>query len=207
MNFSGLSNQSFTGKFLRYPLRLIPPTMRFPILQGTLKGKQWIVGSGQHGCWLGSYEYDKQQLLTRNIAAGRVVFDLGSHAGFYTLLASSLVGPKGKVVAFEPMPQNLAYLKEGKLQVKTVSLDELIARGELPVPDYLKIDVEGAEMNVFTGAKSLLSTAHPTIFLATHGDDIHKQCCQFLTSLGYEIQPIGAKNVEQTDELFAFYNR
>ncbi len=112
MNFSGLSDQSFAGKFFRYPLRLIPSTMRLPILQGTLKGKQWIVGSGQHGCWLGSYEHDKQQLLAKSIAAGSVVFDLGSHAGFYTLLASSLVGPKGKVVAFEPMPQNLSYLKE-----------------------------------------------------------------------------------------------
>lgn len=35
---------------------------------------------------------------------GMVVFDLGAHHGFYTLLAANLVGPTGKVIAFEPSP-------------------------------------------------------------------------------------------------------
>lgn len=63
MDFSGISNQTLIGKALRYPLKLIPQQMRIPILQGQLKGKKWIVGSSQHGCWLGSYEYDKQLLF------------------------------------------------------------------------------------------------------------------------------------------------
>lgn len=230
---------------MRFPLRLIPTEMKMPILQGRLKGKQWIVGSSQHGCWLGSYESDKQQLFEKTIPEGSIVFDLGAHVGFYTLLASTLVGSKGKVFTFEPMPANLFYLKEhlrinritnvtvieaavsncsgvtyfeegsssfegrissqGTLQVKTVSLDELIDRGEIPTPDYIKIDVEGAEMQVFSGAKSLLMNARPTIFLATHGNDVHQQCCEFLTSLGYQLQPIGGKSLEQSDEILAYY--
>lgn len=245
MNFSGISNRTPLGKFLRFPLRLIPTEMRMPILQGRLTGKQWIVGSSQHGCWLGSYESDKQLLFEKTITEGSVVFDLGAHVGFYTLLASTLVGSKGRVFTFEPMPKNLFYLKEhlrlnrmtnvtvieaavsdcsgvtyfeegsstfeghissqGTLQVKTVSLDELIARGEISTPDYIKMDVEGAEMQVFSGAKSLLANARPTIFLATHGDDVHQQCCQFLTSLGYQLQPIGGKSLEQSDEILAYY--
>ncbi|MFP4120923.1 FkbM family methyltransferase [Coleofasciculus sp.] len=218
-----------------------------PIWQGRLRGKQWIVDSSQHGCWLGSYEYDKQLIFEKIITPGSVVFDLGAHVGFYTLLASVLVGSNGKVFAFEPIPKNLFYLKQhlslngitnvtaieaavsdcsgvvsfeessssfqghissqGNLQVKTVSLDDLISKGEIPTPDYLKIDVEGAEMQVFSGAKSLLKNAHPTILLAIHGRDVHHQCCQFLTSLGYQLQPIGGKSLKETDELIAYWNR
>ena len=32
--------------------------------------------------------------------------------GFYTLLAAKLVGPQGKVIAFEPVPSNLDHLRK-----------------------------------------------------------------------------------------------
>ncbi|MBD2493040.1 FkbM family methyltransferase [Nostoc sp. FACHB-280] len=245
MNVSGISNQSLLGKVLRLPLKLIPPTTILPILQGRLKGKRWITGSSQHGCWLGSYEYDKQILFEQTITDGSIVFDLGAHTGFYTLLASTLVGAKGKVFAFEPMPINVKYLKQhlqlnrianvtvmeaavsdttgiayfelnsssfqgqlsskGTLEVATVSLDNLIATGEIPTPNYMKIDVEGAEMKVLTGAKTMLINAHPTIFLATHSVELHQQCINFLTLLGYKIKPVGNKNLEECEEIIAVY--
>ncbi len=245
MNLSGISNQFFLGKLLRLPLKLIPSTTILPILQGKLKGKRWITGSSQHGCWLGSYEYDKQILFEKTIKEGSFVFDLGAHTGFYTLLSSTLVGSQGKVFAFEPMPNNIKYLKQhlqlnhiynvniieaavsdtnglayfelnsssfqgklslqGALEVKTVSLDDLIAKGDIPTPDYIKMDVEGAEFKVLLGAKSMLKNAHPTIFLATHGDEFHKQCIDFLTSLGYKFKPIGNKILSESDEFIAYY--
>jgi len=39
------------------------------------------------------------------------VYDIGANVGFYTLLASGLVGSKGLVVAFEPAPKNIDFLK------------------------------------------------------------------------------------------------
>jgi FkbM family methyltransferase len=42
---------------------------------------------------------------------GMVAFDVGAHAGYFTLLLSSAVGPTGKVFAFEPDPSNLAVLE------------------------------------------------------------------------------------------------
>jgi hypothetical protein len=62
INLSGISNNSVVEKLLRFPLRLIPSNMVLPILQGRLKGKKWIVGLSNHGCWLGSYKYEKQTL-------------------------------------------------------------------------------------------------------------------------------------------------
>jgi FkbM family methyltransferase len=111
INFSAVSSNTWAGKFLRWPLHWIPREVSVPILQGALRGKKWIVGSSNHGCWLGSYEYRTRQLFERTVGSEDVVYDVGAHAGFYTLLASVLVGPAGRVVAFEPFPRNLNYLR------------------------------------------------------------------------------------------------
>lgn len=243
LNFSGIPSQSIIGRFLRFPLRLLPRGMKLPILQGKLRGKRWIVGSSNQGCWLGSYECEKQNLFAKKIRASSVVYDIGAHVGFYTLLASEIVGEKGKVIAFEPLLRNLRYLKEhirlnrcsnvtvveaavseqncitffeegsnshtgrlsqrGCLEIKAVSLDDLVSKGEIPPPDYMKIDVEGAELLVLSGAKSLLTNYYPTIFLATHGTEVHRQCCKLLKSNGYKLQSINNNNIDETDEILA----
>jgi FkbM family methyltransferase len=63
-----------------------------------------------HRCWLGYFEYDKQRLISSMVRPGGVFYDIGANVGFYTLLASKLIG-SGQVVAFEPAPRNLFYLK------------------------------------------------------------------------------------------------
>jgi FkbM family methyltransferase len=59
---------------------------------------------------LGSYEADKQELLTTLPLAGKTVLDIGANVGFFSLLFSRLVGPSGRVVAFEPFPRNLEFI-------------------------------------------------------------------------------------------------
>lgn len=243
MNFSGVSDRELVGRLLRLPLALIPARTTLPVLQGKLRGMKWIVGSSSHGCWLGSYEYAKRCAFERLVREGSVVFDIGANVGFYTLLASVLVGARGRVFAFEPLPRNLRYLKEhleingirnvsviegavsdcdgvvqfdegpsnsmgrlasgGRLAVRSVSLDQMMRRGELPPPDCIKIDVEGGEMFVLTGARVLLRNRRPTVFLATHGRSLHQQCCELLASFGYHLRPIGTNNLEQSDEVLA----
>ena len=83
-----------------------------PILQGPLRGKRWIVGSGISRLWLGSYERGKMDLAESLLNPGDVVFDIGANVGIYTLLFSKAVGPAGRVVAFEPWPRNVQYLRE-----------------------------------------------------------------------------------------------
>jgi FkbM family methyltransferase len=41
-----------------------------------------------------------------------VVFDIGAHVGFYSLLAAVLVSPGGKVYAFEPFGPNVEKLRQ-----------------------------------------------------------------------------------------------
>jgi len=112
LNFSAIPNHTLLGKLLRFPLRLIPDSTVLPILQGSLRGKKWIVGSGLHGHWLGSYEHEKQGAFREAVSPGTVVYDLGANAGYYSLLASVCVGQKGHVYSFEPLPRNVAYLRK-----------------------------------------------------------------------------------------------
>lgn len=246
VNLSGISNQNALGRLLRLPLKLIPPGMVVPILQGELRGRKWVCGSSDHGCWLGSYEYYKQKLFARRVSPGDVVLDVGAHVGFYTLLASTLVGKDGKVIAFEPMPGNLIYLRRhlklnridnvrvidaavsdaegsawfekgasssmggisqtGDFEVRAVSIDALISRGEIPIASLIKMDIEGGEYRALLGARTLLTEHHPTIFLATHGRDVHKSCCDYLSSLGYTLSPVVGESVAETDEIIACFD-
>lgn len=70
-----------------------------------------MVGAGIHGCWLGTYEREKLRHLAHFVRPGATIFDVGAHAGYYTLTFARLVGPEGKVFAFEPNPVNLANLR------------------------------------------------------------------------------------------------
>jgi len=55
----------------------------------------------------GCFERETTKLFKRVVKRGMTVFDIGAGIGYYTLLASSLVGPQGKVFAFEPQhPEN-----------------------------------------------------------------------------------------------------
>ncbi len=42
--------------------------------------------------------------ITETLHAGDTFFDVGAHAGWISLVASRIVGPRGRVVAFEPSP-------------------------------------------------------------------------------------------------------
>jgi FkbM family methyltransferase len=103
---------TIVGKAVRWPLRLIPPTAQLRVLRGPLRGKKWIAGAGQHGCWLGNYEYEMQSLFTQTINHGDVVYDLGANIGYYSLLAGVLVGTAGQVYSFEPVPRNIKFLRQ-----------------------------------------------------------------------------------------------
>jgi FkbM family methyltransferase len=112
------------GKILRLPLFLIPQDAEVRILQGPLRGKKWIKGSGPNSYWLGTFEVERVRALANAMSPGATVYDIGANVGIYTLLSSSRVGGSGAVYAFEPLERNLAYLRKhvvlNKLQNCTI---------------------------------------------------------------------------------------
>jgi FkbM family methyltransferase len=62
--------------------------------------------------WAGAYERELVQLMKRTLKPGMTVVDVGANIGYFSALASGLVGSSGQVHAFEPMPQNLSRLRQ-----------------------------------------------------------------------------------------------
>ncbi|MFF6786838.1 FkbM family methyltransferase [Streptomyces sp. NPDC012510] len=59
----------------------------------------------QRYLWLfGVWEPHLTAWMRSRLAPGDLVIDAGAHTGYFTLLASRLVGPAGRVVAIEPSP-------------------------------------------------------------------------------------------------------
>lgn len=58
----------------------------------------------------GLYEPSVARLFENILGEGMTMVDLGANIGYYTLLASRLVGRSGRVYAFEPDPENHQYL-------------------------------------------------------------------------------------------------
>lgn len=111
VNWSSIAQGSALGHLLRAPLAAIPKGAIVPILAGPNRGLLWRVGAADHGCWLGSYEQEKQQALWRARQTGATVLDLGANVGFYSLLLSRAVGITGQVIAIEPDRRNAAWLR------------------------------------------------------------------------------------------------
>jgi FkbM family methyltransferase len=81
-----------------------------PILRGSLRGNRWLLAT-RSNFLLGTYEPEQTREFERLVRFGSVVYDIGAHFGYYTLLASRLVGSAGRVFAFEPSPGNLGFLR------------------------------------------------------------------------------------------------
>lgn len=84
--------------------------IRVPIRGGPLKGLKWSVVAGKRFID-GRYEPMKTEALLAQLREGDVVVDVGAHTGYYTVIASKLVGTTGKVFAFEPRPVNASLLR------------------------------------------------------------------------------------------------
>ena len=84
----------------------------------------------------------------------------------------------------------MGHLTDGSqnaFSVRTVRVDDLVASGEIAPPNVIKCDIEGAEYDALIGALATLSKYRPTIFLATHGPEIHECCCRLLLGLHYQL--------------------
>jgi FkbM family methyltransferase len=222
----------------RRTIRLLVGRFYFTVLSGINRGRHWRVEAGTLKCWFGTYEPDEAALIAALVKPGATVFDVGAHAGYYTLAASRLVGEKGRVVAFEPDPVNVEYLRDhavrnrvrnvtiiprpvgnkhglaarfvpnpdhryesglsedppagdgdGGERMRLVSLDRLIADG-LPVPDLVKMDIEGGESAAVEGASALVAGLRTAWLISTHGAENVIRLVPLFQKAGYAVHDV-----------------
>lgn len=82
------------------------------VAAGPLRGATFLLDlRTEKDLWLGNYEPELMTTLSRCLAAGDVVYDVGANLGYLTVAIARLVGDRGSVHAFEPLPQNLDRLR------------------------------------------------------------------------------------------------
>jgi FkbM family methyltransferase len=111
------------------------------------------------------YEHETTLLLMENLQGGNFFVDVGANNGYYSLLASSLVGREGRVFSFEPNPSsfrrllnNLSYNKVTNVTPFNLALSD----AQEVVPLYLN-RFEDGQSSMVRSAKT--SVPVPTIRL------------------------------------------
>jgi FkbM family methyltransferase len=65
----------------------------------------------RHSFFWGVWEPDETRVVMQLLRSGDTFVDIGANAGYFSLLASRLVGPSGRVYAFEPVPPTVDKLR------------------------------------------------------------------------------------------------
>lgn len=185
-----------------------------------------------------------EAVLRRRLTPGAVCIDVGANIGYFTTLASRLVGPTGRVIAFEPLPssfrrclvhvqlnhcsnvevhqlalsdrEGVTTLYEPQLgrgrdlctvrpvatqgtasgtiehQVRTVRLDEFLDSVTASRVNFIKLDVEGAELLALHGMERLLGSCPDLEVLCEVTDSFLKELggserelLRYLSEVGY----------------------
>lgn len=90
--------------------------------------------------------------LAKENLTGKVIFDIGAHIGFHSFYFARLVGPKGKVYAFEPNPKNVQRLN--LIREKNLDIKNIISVFDIAVSDVLGTEEFSMSEDIESGRSS-----------------------------------------------------
>lgn len=195
----------------------------------------------------GEYDSVMSNMLKSHIREGGTCWDVGTERGWFSLLMAQLVGPNGRVDAFEAYAPNfkklsanialnnfhwihpynvgvsrqsglmwfmppsdsithhvgyladcggVGYLtdhaQQGTLEVKTITLDDHAELTGISGLDFIKIDVEGAELDALQGGRLTIERFRPKMAIeynratALRSGTSIKEVDDLLDDLGYD---------------------
>jgi len=120
-----------------------------------------------------------------------------------TLVEAAVTDHTGHVEFAEGRDTSTAHIRGATTQesrgaatsVSAVSLDDFVR--EAPEPDFIKMDIEGAELMALKGACELLgSEKPPKMMIEFHGEHLIEQGCAMLKEFGYTFWSLTGKAFE-----------
>lgn len=237
--------RSMTGMILGTQFRV----HRIPF--GPIKGKKLFMSPQiSPRMWFGIDEPWMAQLCATYVKPSTVIYDIGAHIGYTTVLFAHYLKGTGVIHAFEILPATANFLRktveannlqnvtihtvglgsdEAILELsigptamtsihrkkddgnktescRVVKLDKYRHEHNLPLPDLIKMDIEGAEIDCLQGSLDLINQSGPTMIIAFHSKILLQQGYELLTSLGYKLYdqrgPLTQDSIAEVSDYF-----
>ena len=175
-----------------------------------IRDRYWHIRPGEvvidAGCHIGSYSLPALRAGAvvyavdpepSRLAELRQIWDGGP--GRLTTITKALAGPGGYAPEFAAALAHAGYPEfHAPPDAEFTTLDDLAAEYRLSRLDWVKIDVEGAELAVLQGGRETLARFRPALVIEAH-DRVYpfvaamgsqRQCHDLLTGLGYGIEVV-----------------
>lgn len=116
------------------------------------------------------------------------------------------VSDKEGVLSFNKTATSVAGKldEQGDSKVNVVKLSKMVAEGKIAIPDLVKMDIEGAEVNVLKDMKQIFTEKKPVLFVSTHGKEVHLACVALLKDMGYILKALDRTDMEAAREILAY---
>lgn len=174
-----------------------------------------------------------------------VVIDAGANCGHLSIFFSKLVGPNGKIFAFEPDKFNIERIHKNKglnedladnikiqdlllwdknelidfyeagtvgssavwmpdnehcVKKQAVTIDDWVKDNNISKLDFIKMDIEGAEIEALDGAVETIKTLKPDFAIASYhivnGEKTHIKVEQFFAKMNYPFKTVHFRGTE-----------
>jgi FkbM family methyltransferase len=202
-----LKTEEFANAVRMAPINkrwVLAPVMNGARLMWVDLGDRYV----SRGCLVDNYEPIETAFVRRHLRSDSIFLDVGANIGWFTIVASTIVGERGRIHAFEPLPDTAAHLKQ---TIEANELEALVTVHELALSatdgegfinwskgtdnpggsfattqlmngfesvriafrtldslalgrvDFVKLDVEGSEMNVMRGGEKTILGSRPVM--------------------------------------------
>ena len=208
-----LPRRAFAAAIRRHVLRE-GAAWRIPM--GLGQGLRVAVQAGQSASlhlYLGTAEAEIAPHIRRLLAPGMHCVDIGGNNAYYAMIFARLT--RTEVVSIDFADEAIALAERNLVLNPQLAplvrvercyvaaeiaphrgistLDDLLARGVIAPPDFVKMDVEGGELAVLQGATRTLREQRPRIVAETHGHAVEAAVAGLLLAAGYGVRIVSQR--------------
>jgi hypothetical protein len=156
--------------------------------------------------FLGLDEKELAGIVSKFCSSCRTLIDVGANDGYYTL--AFLASPADQVIACEPGPANTELLANAAANGHQLSTRFHLERrlvgctaGEAslaeifdgcPTPIFVKVDVDGGEVEVLQSAQSHPALRQTSFVVETHSAELEQNCLEWFSIHGFSTEIINA---------------
>lgn len=107
----------------------------------------------------GAYSRNDLEVMSGVLKPGSTFIDAGANIGWHSMIAAKMVGPTGRVIAFEPETKNLALLREN-IALNGLTNVEIVPKAVMDVSGTRELHLSSTNFGDHIVGLQIQTTAH-----------------------------------------------